>query len=432
MRMGPGWVRDGDGRSAPFDIERLSRRLYRVARRLGPADPVLIRELAEAVGLFISQEAIPGKAMPAASFIDAVARGARQLGQPAIATSWLQDHGLEDEPDSGSGSPDGELGADLADLEEQGALGLVGSAKPLLADARLDLSAMSGAEVVSKLVERTRWSRGPFHLVGLERLLVSGAAAGGELVALMGPLVSAAETLGRELCLHLPSPGHLARAEREAVPLFANANGPLDIPAALDPLVAWLAGSEFRLSIVAHVLQQENQDSMRWRRALARLPREGRPVRVALGGREVGPVWPTSDQPAVLGRARVNMEGETDPKRRDMLARLGVAAGARWRDSVRHLRRDQGGEGSWPGIWGMERCPWLLELRGAPLEERIPLEAAIRHEASRAGVSVVVVSKPEPLPEVSVDAVLEGAPWPRGGCMLLGPDGAPGKLFPDE
>lgn len=430
--MGPGWVRDGDGRLAPFDIERLSRRLYRVARLLGPADPVLIRELAEAVGLFISQEAIPGKAMPAENFIDAVARGARQLGQPAIAASWLQDHGVEEQRDLGSDSSEGELGADLADLEEQGALGLVGSTKPLLADARLDLSAMSGAEVVSKLVERTRWSRGPFHLVGLERLLVSGAAAGGELAALMGPLVSAAETLERELCLHLPSPGHLARAEREAVPLFAQGAGPLDTVSALDPLVAWLAGTDCRLSVVAHVLQQETVDVMRWRRALARLPREGRHVRVAVGGREVGPVWPTGEQPAILGRARVNLEGETGPKRRDMLARLGVAAGARWRDSIRHSRREQGGEGTWPGIWGLERCPWMLELRGAPADEWLSLESAIRHEAGRAGISVVVVPKPEPLPDVSVETVLEGGPWPRGGCVLSAPGGAPKKLFPDD
>lgn len=430
--MGPGWVRDGDGRLAPFDIERLSRRLYRVARRLGPTDPVLMRELAEALGLFISQETIPGKAIAAADFIEAVARGARQLGQPAIAASWLRDHGVMDEMESGSDSPEGELGADLAELEEQGALGLVGSARPLLADARLDLSSMSGAEVVSKLVERARWSRGPFHLVGLERLLVSGAAAGGELAALMGPLVSAAEALERELCLHLPGPAHLARARREAFPLFDQGAGPLDIASALDPLVGWLAGTDRRLSVVAHVSHQESHDGARWRRALARLPREGRSIRVAVGGKEVGPAWPTGDQPAILGRARVNLEGETGPKRRDMLARFGVAAGARWRDSLRNSRRDQGGEGNWPGIWGLERCPWLLELRGASVEEWQSLESAVRHEAGRAGISVVVLSRPEPLPDMSVAAMLEGASWPRGGCLLSGQGGPLAKLFPEE
>lgn len=425
--MGPGWVRDGDGRLSPFDIERLTRRLFRAARRLGQADPVLMRELAEAVGLFVGQEAIPGKAMPAADFIEAVARAARQLGQPAIADSWLLDHGIAAEAEALA--PEEALGDDLAELEGQGTLALEGSARPLLADSLLDLSAMSAAETVSRLVEMARWARGPFHLVGIERLLASGAAAGGELASLMSPLVKAADALGRSLCAHLPGPGLLARTEREAMPLFCPEGGPVDALAALDPVVNWLAGDARRLAVVAHL---GAGDGLGWRKALARLPREGRPVRLASAGRTAGPGWPAGDQPAVLGRARVNLDGESGSARRALLTRLGIAAGVRWRDAIRDARREENLEASWPGPWGLERCPWIVELRGAPAEERAFLEGTARREAGRAGLGLVVTGPAEPPAVMAPEAFLAGATVPRGGC-LLGHGGVDsGRLFPAE
>lgn len=421
--MGPGWVRDGDGRLAPFDIERLSRRLFRVARGLGPADPVLLRELAEAVGLFIGQEAIPGKAMPAADFIDAVARGARRLGQPAIADAWLVDHGMRDAGEHGW--PDEGLGPDLAELEDRGSLALGGSARPMLADARIDISAMSAAEAVTGLVERSRLSRGPFHLVGWDRLLASGAAASGELAALMGPLADAAFSLDRPLCLHLPGPWHLDRAARDAEGLFALERRPGDLANALNPLMDWLKTADRPVAVTAHAGARDRAEGKGWRRSIARLARPDRPVRVMVGSREAGPAWPAADQPAVLGRARVNLGGETDPRRRDMLARLAVAAGARWRDSVRRTRCVQGDEARWPGIWGLERCCWLVELRGAPVEEWHALEAAIGREAGKAGITVVVSPGPEQLPRVAAGSLAAAGAWPRGGCLVVADGEAP-------
>lgn len=419
MTAGPGWIRYRNGSMAPFDLERLSRRLYQSARRLGAADPLLVRELAEGATLFLGQESSPGRAWTIPDLVDAVARAVRELGQPGLAAAWLEEHGLFGEvaqqaPESGS-----PLGGDLAELEAQGWLRLEDARKPLVAEALIDLSGLAGAEAVARLVERAQWSRGPFHLVGLESRLMAGPAAIDELLSLLDPLVSTAACLDRELCLHLPSPEHVARAALESAPLFAS-GGRFDGLSGLDQMVGWLAGDARRLALTAHIMNTQNDDDLAWRKRLARLPRPDRPVRVDVGSGRCAPVWPHRDQPAVLGRARVCVDfpGGATVQRREWLVRLGVAAGIRWLETVRRERRERKAEGRWPGAWGLERCPWLLDIQGAPPADAPFLEAAARHEAHRSGLVLAIEPVSDALPRWSIETLMSGQVWPRGGCWL--------------
>lgn len=419
MTVVPGWVRDRNGAMAPFDLERLSRRLYQSARRLGPADPLLVRELAEGASLFLGQEGSAGRAWAIPDLVDAVARAVRELGQPGLAAAWLEEHGLLGEDTQPIPATGGPLGADLEELETQGWLRLDDSASPLLADALIDLGGLGGAEAVARLVERAQWSRGPFHLVGLECQLMAGQPAIDELLSLLDPLVSTAACLNRELCVHLPSPEHVARAAVESAPLFANRHG-FDGMAGLDQIVGWLVGDARRLAVTAHLMDVPGEADLAWRKRLARLPRPDRPVKLEVGSGRCGPVWPRPDQPAVLGRARVCVDfpsGSTI-QRREWLVRLGVAAGIRWLETLRRERRERKAEGRWPGVWGLERCPWLLDLRGATAIDAPFLESAARHEAGRSGLVLAVEPVSDALPRWSVDMMLSGLVWPRGGCWL--------------
>jgi hypothetical protein len=66
----------------------------------------------------------------------------------------------------------------------------------------------------------------------------------------------------------------------------------------------------------------------------------------------------------------------------------------------------------------LERCPWLLDLRGATAIDAPFLEAAARHEAGRSGLVLAVEPVSDALPRWSVDMMMSGLVWPRGGCWL--------------
>ena len=59
----PTWVRKRDGRTVPFEADRISRALFAAAESCGRADAFLARELADVVVHFLADEAdgkVPG------------------------------------------------------------------------------------------------------------------------------------------------------------------------------------------------------------------------------------------------------------------------------------------------------------------------------------------------------------------------------------
>src|SRR5262249_11612858 len=78
-----------DGRSEPFEPERITRSLFAAAECVGDADAFLAQELTEGVLHFLTAEA-SGPTTSPAQIADVVTRVVRELGRPAIARAYEQ------------------------------------------------------------------------------------------------------------------------------------------------------------------------------------------------------------------------------------------------------------------------------------------------------------------------------------------------------
>ena len=91
----PTWVREADGRTVPFDADRISRQLFAATARLGSPNSFLARELADGVLHFLSHEDL-GETTTWAIVDDLVAKVVRELGQPELAHAYGQDEPSEE------------------------------------------------------------------------------------------------------------------------------------------------------------------------------------------------------------------------------------------------------------------------------------------------------------------------------------------------
>ncbi|WP_020472873.1 ATP cone domain-containing protein [Zavarzinella formosa] len=83
----PEFVRHADGTVEPFEPERITRSLFKVAERLGTADAFLARELTESITHFLEAGGVGGT-VSTSEIADTVVRVVRELGLPALAKAY--------------------------------------------------------------------------------------------------------------------------------------------------------------------------------------------------------------------------------------------------------------------------------------------------------------------------------------------------------
>ena len=132
----PDAVRGPNGRSVPFEPERITRRLFAVTERIGRPDAFLARELTDGVLHFLTTDIVGANPTPS-QIAEVVVKVVRELGQPALASAYEESVGLppggvlpEEEP---SGSPTGLsriFPRDLMSAHEEGLIRLTGLESP--------------------------------------------------------------------------------------------------------------------------------------------------------------------------------------------------------------------------------------------------------------------------------------------------------------
>src|SRR5262249_26684980 len=85
----PTWVRKRDGRTVPFEADRISRALFAAGESCGRSDTFLSRELADAVVHFLSEES-DDKVPTTAQIREAVVKVLRNFKQHALAEAFEQ------------------------------------------------------------------------------------------------------------------------------------------------------------------------------------------------------------------------------------------------------------------------------------------------------------------------------------------------------
>jgi hypothetical protein len=100
----PTWVRETDGRTVPFDADRITRRLFAATERLGVANSFLARELADGALHFLSQEDL-GETTTWPVVDEIVAKVVRELGQAELAGAYGQDESAEETQANGASEP---------------------------------------------------------------------------------------------------------------------------------------------------------------------------------------------------------------------------------------------------------------------------------------------------------------------------------------
>lgn len=83
------FVRQPDGTREPFEPERITRRLFAVAKRLNMADPFLTRELTESIVHFLETDSA-SSTITTNDIADTVVRVVRELGYPVLSTAYEQ------------------------------------------------------------------------------------------------------------------------------------------------------------------------------------------------------------------------------------------------------------------------------------------------------------------------------------------------------
>jgi len=80
----PQSIRDRDGKSEPFDAERIARRLFGATETLGTPDPFLARELTDGVLHFLEVDEFLDP-LPVLDLLELIVKVVRELGHPALA-----------------------------------------------------------------------------------------------------------------------------------------------------------------------------------------------------------------------------------------------------------------------------------------------------------------------------------------------------------
>jgi len=83
----PTSIRKRDGRTIPFEPEKLSRSLFNASEAMGAADAFLARELADSVIHFLAHE-IDSGALTTQRLVELVVKVVRELGYPALAKAY--------------------------------------------------------------------------------------------------------------------------------------------------------------------------------------------------------------------------------------------------------------------------------------------------------------------------------------------------------
>jgi hypothetical protein len=128
----PDAVRGPNGRSEPFEPERITRRLFTVTERVGHPDAFLARELTDGVLHFLTTDAVGANPTPS-QIAEVVVKVVRELGQPALASAYEESVGLppggflpeEERPDSPKGLAQ-VFPRDLMSAHEEGLIRLTG------------------------------------------------------------------------------------------------------------------------------------------------------------------------------------------------------------------------------------------------------------------------------------------------------------------
>src|SRR5215467_11585919 len=85
----PTWVRKRDGRTVPFEADRISRALFAAGERCGQPDAFLAHELADAVVHFLADEA-DDKIPTTTQVREVVVKVLRGLGQHVLVEAFEQ------------------------------------------------------------------------------------------------------------------------------------------------------------------------------------------------------------------------------------------------------------------------------------------------------------------------------------------------------
>ncbi len=401
----PSWVRHRDGRTEPFDADRINRSLFAATERLGTPDAFLARELTDGVLHFLAQETDEG-VITAEQIDETLVKVVRELGQPQLARSYAErprpqpqapvaEPAMSTAPGTGpaldhirgwlqSATGPAELARRCAApaletycLEHVFTKNLIAAHREgLLRLENLDLpvemaaavikvvpeTSRSGGASVLELVEQARAHvGGVLALDAPERLLAQRGSRIGDAAVLVRELGWAARSLGLQVVLNLGSETAPDWAEDLAEgPLFANHRHAEDterVRAHLDALLDLLLVQE-ELHLSWHLAERDFEEP-EGRRRLARLVRRalsGAPVTFAIDRPRhpavLGPgldrshsavvQWVGLGLPALLQRLRAASEPEAFANKVMSLARLAVSGGVQKREFVRrHGRPDR-------------------------------------------------------------------------------------------
>jgi hypothetical protein len=134
----PDAVRGPNGRSEPFEPERITRSLFAVTERVGRPDAFLARELTDGVLHFLTTDTVGANPTPN-QIAEVVVKVVRELGQPALASAYEESVGLPpggllpESPDETSDSRTGLsqiFPRDLVSAHEEGLIRLTGLESP--------------------------------------------------------------------------------------------------------------------------------------------------------------------------------------------------------------------------------------------------------------------------------------------------------------
>src|SRR6476620_6063300 len=85
----PTWVKEADGRTVPFDSDRISQRLFAATSILNAPNSFLARELTDGVLHFLTQEEL-GETTTWPAVDEVVEKVVRELGQPELANAYAE------------------------------------------------------------------------------------------------------------------------------------------------------------------------------------------------------------------------------------------------------------------------------------------------------------------------------------------------------
>ncbi|HKA06598.1 MAG TPA: ATP cone domain-containing protein [Gemmataceae bacterium] len=131
-------MRGPNGRSEPFEPERITRRLFAVTERVGHPDAFLARELTDGVLHFLNSDTVGPNPTPS-QIAEVVVKVVRELGQPALASAYEESVGLPpggllpeslNEPSDARIGPSQIFPRDLVSAHEEGLIRLTGLESP--------------------------------------------------------------------------------------------------------------------------------------------------------------------------------------------------------------------------------------------------------------------------------------------------------------